>query len=47
MLPCTLIHKNTNMTNIDWEKIGNNQPNENFKFDIFFQENLLILLDRN
>ena len=36
MLPCTLIHKNTNMTNIDWEKIGNNQPNENFKFDIFF-----------
>ena len=36
MLPCTLIHKNTNMTNIDWKKIGNNQPNENFKFDIFF-----------
>ena len=36
MLPCTLIHKNTDMTNIDWKKIGNNKPNDNFKFDIFF-----------
>ena len=36
MLPCTLINKNTNLTKIDWKKIGNNQPNENFKFDIFF-----------
>ena len=36
MLPCTLIHKNMDMTNIDWKKIGNNKPNDNFKFDIFF-----------
>ncbi len=40
MLPCTLITKNTNMTNIDWKKIGNNQPNENVKFDIFFSGKL-------
>ena len=36
MLPCTLIRKNTDITNIDWKKIGNNKPNDNFKFDIFF-----------